>query len=89
MYDLTVISTERCSPKAVTDTKKARMSGAAEGLFKERGGEVMKSGYNIKNTGAQIVKAPKNVSVSSGVHGIRGADVRCGAKGKNTKEIKK
>ena len=49
----------------------------------------MKSGYNIKNTGAQIVKAPKNVSASSGVHGIRGADVRCGTKGKNTKEIKK
>lgn len=38
----------------------------------------MKGGYNVKNTGAQIVKAPKKVSVPSGVHGIRGKDVRGG-----------
>jgi hypothetical protein len=38
----------------------------------------MKDGYNVKNTGAQIVKAPKKVSVPSGVHGIRGKDVRGG-----------
>ena len=38
----------------------------------------MKKGYKIKNTGAQIVKAPKKVSAPSGVHGIRGKDVRSG-----------
>ena len=39
----------------------------------------MKGGYNVKNTGAQIVKAPKKVSAPSGVHGIRGKDVRGGS----------
>ena len=38
----------------------------------------MKVGYNVKNTGAQVVKAPKKVSAPSGVHAIRGKDVRCG-----------
>lgn len=39
----------------------------------------MKKTYDVKNTGAQIVKAPKKVSAPSGVHGIRGKDVRGGA----------
>ena len=39
----------------------------------------MKVSYNVKNTGAQVVKALKKVSAPSGVHGIRGKDVRCGA----------
>ncbi len=39
----------------------------------------MKKGYRIKNTGAQVVSAPKKVSAPSGVHGIRGKDVRGGA----------
>ena len=39
----------------------------------------MKNTYNVKNTGAQIVNAPKKVNVAALVHGIRGKDVRCGA----------
>ena len=35
-------------------------------------------GYTVKNTGAQIVKAPKNVSAPSGVSAIRGKDIRSG-----------
>ena len=42
----------------------------------------MKRDYNVKNTGAQVVKAPKKVSAPSGVHGIRGRDVRGGAETK-------
>lgn len=49
----------------------------------------MAEAYKIKNTGAQIVKAPKNVSASSGVRGIRGQDVRCGTAVKATKENNK
>ena len=49
----------------------------------------MKGSYNVKNTGAQIVKAPKKVSVPSGVHGIRGKDVRGGnAQGVRTNNSK-
>lgn len=38
----------------------------------------MKKNYEVKNTGAQIVKAPKNVKAPSGVKGVRGKDVRQG-----------
>ena len=48
----------------------------------------MKNGYKIANTGAQIVRAPKDVSASSGVRGVRGQDLRAAAS-KNTKEKKK
>lgn len=36
----------------------------------------MKKTYEVKNTGAQIVKAPKKVTVSAKVRGIRGKDLR-------------
>ena len=36
----------------------------------------MKKSYEIKNTGAQIVKAPHKVNVPSKVRGIRGKDLR-------------
>ena len=49
----------------------------------------MKCGYSIKNTGAQVVKAPKSVSVPSGVHGIRGSDVRGGNQTPRTGKGKK
>ena len=49
----------------------------------------MKNGYSIKNTGAQVVKAPKNVSVPSGVHGIRGRDIRGGNQAPRTDKGKK
>ncbi len=38
----------------------------------------MKKTYEIKNTGAQVVKAPKKVSAPAGVKGMRGKDVRQG-----------
>ncbi len=39
----------------------------------------MKGSSNIKNTGAQIVKAKNKVTAPSMVHGIRGKDVRGGS----------
>ena len=36
----------------------------------------MKKTYEIKNTGAQIAKAPKKVAVPSKVRGVRGKDLR-------------
>lgn len=36
----------------------------------------MRESYKIKNTGAQISKTPKSVSVPSGVRGVRGKDLR-------------
>ena len=37
-----------------------------------------KTNYEVKNTGAQVVKAPKKVSTPAGVKGVRGKDVRQG-----------
>lgn len=52
------------------------------------GGERMKGGYTIKNTGAQIVKAPKSTATGSGVRAIRGQDLRCAKANKTTKNSK-
>ncbi len=40
----------------------------------------MAKNYEIKNTGAQISKAPKNVTAPSLVKGVRGNDLRQGHK---------
>jgi len=53
---------------------------AAKRYIYHRGKEAesMKKNYEIKNTGAQAVKAPKKVSAPSGVKGVRGKDCRQG-----------